>query len=311
MVERQQGSAEIGRPVRVVSIGFAVGKTLDEVAVLVDQEAGQGDVDLIALPETWLGQGGHAPEPLDGPTISAMAGLARKHRVYIVCPIDRLDGSRRFNSAVLLERDGRVACVYDKVYPVWPEFEVTPPVEAGGEAPVYQADFGRIGMAICFDVNFPEVWRRLADQGAELVIWPSAYPAGTSLAVPALLHHYYIVTATQARDCIVYDITGQEIHYQKSEDVNISRLTLDLDRCIFHQDYNPPKMERLLAEHPEEIELEQAMPREGWYVLRARCPGASARELARQYGLEELAAYIDRSHQAVDALRGWPFRSKV
>ena len=311
MEEMPQASAQIGRPVHIVSIGFAVGKSIEQVAALVDREAAAGGIDLIALPETWLGQDGHVPEPLDGPAIMAMAALARKHRVYVVCPIDRLDGNRRFNAAVLLERDGSVACVYDKVYPVWPEFEVTPPVEVGVEAPVYQADFGRVGMAICFDVNFPEVWQRLADQGAELVIWPSAYPAGTSLAVPALLHHYYIVTATQERDCIVYDITGREIYYQKSEDVNVSRVTLDLDRCIFHQDYNPPKMERLLAEHPEDVELEEFLSREGWYVLRACRPGVSARELARQYGMEELAAYIDRSHRAVDCLRGWPFRTKV
>ena len=58
---------------------------------------------------------------------------------------------------------------------------LTPPVQVGREVPVYQADFGRVGMAICFDVNFPAVWQRLADAGAELVLWPSAYSAGSSL----------------------------------------------------------------------------------------------------------------------------------
>jgi predicted amidohydrolase len=300
---------EVGRPVRIVSIGFANGKSLGEISAVVERE--QEGTDLIALPETWLGQGGHEPEPLDGPTISMMAPLARRLRTYIVCPIDRLDGDLRLNSAVLLDRDGQVACVYDKVYPVWPEFDVEPPVTPGHEAPVYQADFGKIGMAICFDVNFPEVWKHMADQGAELVIWPSAYSAGSTLRAHALMHQFYIVTVTQRRDCIVCDITGQEIYHQRSDDINISRVTLDLDRCIFHYDFNIEKRERLLKEHGEDVEMEQDLDRESWFVLRAKRPGVSARELARAYGMEELRNYIERSRQDVDRRRSWAFRTMV
>jgi hypothetical protein len=71
--------------------------------------------------------------------------------------------------------------------------------------------------SICFDVNFPEVWKSLADRGAELVVWPSAYSAGTSLQAHALNNHYYIVTATADRDCQVYDITGERIVIAKRD----------------------------------------------------------------------------------------------
>ena len=53
------------------------------------------------------------------------------------------------------------------------------------------------------------------------------------------------------------------------------------------------------------------MEREAWFVLRAGRPGVSARALAREYGLEELRAYIDRSRREIDGMRGWPFRSKL
>jgi hypothetical protein len=49
------------------------------------------------------------------------------------------------------------------------------------------------------------------------------------------------------------------------------------------------------------------MPMEGWFVLKAKRPGVSARELARQYGLEELAHYINRSRCEIDKCRGWEF----
>jgi hypothetical protein len=181
----------------------------------------------------------------------------------------------------------------------------------GREAPVYQADFGRVGMAICFDANFPEVWKRLADQGAELVIWPSAYSAGTTLQAHALVNHFYIVTSTLCGDCIVYDITGKEILYDKNKDVNVSRITLDLDRGIYHQNFNIARRDKLLAEHGEDVMQEMWMDREQWFVLKARRPGVSARALARQYGLEELRDYVNRSRREIDKMRGWPFVDKT
>jgi predicted amidohydrolase len=77
------------------------------------------------------------------------------------------------------------------VFPYWSEFDVTPPVAVGTSVPVFDTDRGRVAISTCFDVNFPEVWQRLADQDVELVIWPSAYSAGTSLpahAQPSLSH---------------------------------------------------------------------------------------------------------------------------
>ncbi|NLG51208.1 MAG: carbon-nitrogen hydrolase family protein [Chloroflexi bacterium] len=298
----------IGRPARIVSISFPVGRSLDEVGSLVDAE-GQRGCDLIALPETFLGQAGHEPEPLDGPTVQLMSTLARRHHTYIVCPLDRRDGGLRLNSAVLLDRAGSVACVYDKVYPFWSEFDVQPPVSPGSQVPVCQTDFGRVGMAICFDVNFAAIWQQLADQGAELVIWASAYSAGTSLQAHALNHHYYIVSATQESDCFVYDITGEQILYARGDGLQITRVTLDLDRGIYHYDFHLDKRDRLLAERGQVVTQEKALEREKWIVLRATQPGVSARELARQYGLEELRDYIARSRQSIDALRGSPFRS--
>jgi predicted amidohydrolase len=302
------GVQPIGRPVRILSLSFK-NKPLDLIRDLIDTEAAKG-VDLVVLPEVWQGQRDNTMEKLDGPTITTLAKLARKHHTYIVSPIDRLDGNRRVNSAVLLDRSGNVVFVYDKVFPYWSEFDFKQKVDLGRSAPVYQADFGRIGLAICFDVNFPEVWKSLSDQGAEIVVWPSAYSGGASLQAHALNYHYYIVTSTWARDCVVYDITGEQIFYQQSKDINVAHVTLDLDRGVYHSNFNMDKRDRLLKEHGEEVEQQKWLERESWFVLKARRPGVSARALARQYGLEELRDYIDRSRRELDRMRGWSFAEK-
>jgi hypothetical protein len=240
-----------------------------------------------------------------------MAALAKKHQTYVVCPIDRRNGNLRLNTVVLLDRHGQVACTYDKVFPYWTEFDVHPPANVGEDAQVYPADFGLLGFATCYDVNFPEVWKRLSDKGAEVVIWPSAYSAGTSLQAHAINHHFYIVSVTQTSDCLVYDINGEKLSYSNSEKVNVATVTLDLDRGIYHENFNLDKRDKLLKEHPEDVELERWMKLEQWFVLRAKRPGVSARELAKQYGLEELRHYLDRSRRAIDERRGWQYQVKV
>lgn len=300
----------IGRPVRLVSIGYSKPIPLEEIAEHVDREGAKG-ADVIVLPELCRGQDGASEEPLHGPTVTAMAALAKKHKTYLAVPIDRRDGDRRLNSVVLLDRSGNVACIYDKVFPYWEEFDFHQPVSPGEEVHVYQADFGRVGFATCFDVNFPEVWRRLSDEGAEVVIWPSAYSAGVSLQAHAINHHYYIFTCSKTPDCIVYDITGERLLYEHAGGLNISRTTLDLDRGIYHQNFNLAKRDKLLKEHPQDIAQEKSMELEQWFVLKAKRPGVSARELARQYGLEELRHYIDRSREAIDKRRGWKFEDKI
>jgi len=307
----ESAGERVGRPVRVVSMGFHAGKpSLEWIANQVDQEGAMG-ADIIALPETCRGLNETSAESLDGPTVSSMSRLAKKHRSYIVCPIHRKDGNQSFNSVVLLDREGKVACIYDKLYPVWVEECVNRSVLPGRAVCVHQADFGRVGFAICFDVNWSSIWEQLSNQEAELVIWPSAYSAGRSLQAQAISYNYYVLSVTWVPDCLVFDIDGQQLvydHNNRGDGTNVTRITLDLDRCIFHQDLNyPEKVGKLLKERAEDVAQEKWMPMEGWLVLKAKRPGVSARELARSYGLEELRHYLNRSRCEIDKCRGWEF----
>ena len=303
LAESTQPSQKIGRPVRVVSFSFRPGKPLEEILNLMDREGEKG-ADLIVLPETWRGQNDRSCEAIDGPTNTALMKLAKKHHTYIVSPIDAMcEGKGRCNTAVVINRQGKISATYDKVYPYWSEYRHKVPVQPGKGTSVIETDFGKLGMAICFDVNFPEVWQDMANDGAELVVWPSAYSAGRHLQAYALLHHYYIVTATYHGDCQVYDITGERILDEQTEGINISRITLDLDRGIYHQNFNGEKRQKLLADHGDKILLGEDLDREQWYVLKANKPGVSALALARQYGMEELQDYIARSRREINRMR--------
>jgi predicted amidohydrolase len=300
-------SEKIGRPVRVVSLSF-YGNNISEILKIVDAEGAKG-TDIIVLPETWRGD--QLLEPIDGESITELSKLAKKYNTYIISPIERQEGTHHYNTAVLLDRKGKIVGMYDKVFPYWGEFDLKPPVEPGlTGAPVFDTDFGKIGIAICYDANFPEVWQELKNNGAEIVFWPSAYSAGTQLQAYALLHHYYIVTSTYTKDCQVYDITGQRILDEKSDNITISRITLNLDRPLFHENFNMDKLDELIKAHGDEVEMEMFMKREQWFILKAKKPGISARSLALKYGLEELSDYQTRSRKAINKMRGYSFTAK-
>lgn len=291
---------------RVVSFSFST-RSADEILPLVEREAASNP-DIIVLPETWQGD---TLDTLDGGTCAKIREIAKQYRTYIIHSTFRLGANgERLNSAILIGRDGAIVGIYDKLYPYWAEFDLTQPSTPGKTAPVFDTDFGKVGIAICFDANFPRLWETLAEGGAEIVFWPSAYSAGSQLQAHALNHHYTIVTSTLHGDCAVVDITGKETFYNYSGGaLQISRVDVNMNRIICHENYNDDKIRRLIAEHPGEAEQESHSYREQWYVLRGRTD-APIRELAASYGIEELRAYKKRSHDAIDAMRGEPFTHK-
>jgi len=117
-------------------------------------------------------------EPDDGRTVSLMAGLARRLGVVLVVPFfEKAAPGLYFNTAVVLETDGSVVGKYRKNHipqlgPCYWEKFFFAPGDLG--YPVFRTSAGRIGVAICYDRHFPEVWRALGLNGAEIVFNPSA-----------------------------------------------------------------------------------------------------------------------------------------
>lgn len=288
------------RTVKITSLSFQA-HPAEEILGIVWQEAEKG-CDLIVLPETWTGD---IPETIEEGTTAQLQKIAKAYGLYIINAVSLKTAERpRRNSAILIDRKGEIQGIYNKMYPFWSEFDQDPKIFIGEEAPVFQTDFGRIGMAICFDANFNGVWERLADQQADIVLWSSAYSGGTSLKAHALNYNYAIVSSTLAGDCVVYDIDGTELFYQKANqgEVLVSNVELSTNRAVFHENYNMEGREKLLKAHGDQVFLEKELLREQWFVLKGS-PQIQVKVLAKEYGLEELPAYKRRSRDAIDKMR--------
>lgn len=156
---------------------------LASALAMIDVAAADG-ADIVVLPELWDSGCGPAlaedvrgaAEPLDGPRGRALAEKAVAHGIWLCAgSVCEAVGDGVANTAVLYDRSGRIAATHRKVHLYTPGGEDRALV-AGGSMTVAETDeFGAIGLAICFDGDFPEAARALRDAGARIVLHPSAY----------------------------------------------------------------------------------------------------------------------------------------
>jgi predicted amidohydrolase len=200
---------------------------LEQLTVIVGRMQSQSEkqygrgLDLAVLPETAI-TGEAGPEgdvtawsyPLEGAVKETFAQEARKYRCYIVVPTYLLEdrGTKRCsNAAILFDRRGEVVGVYRKVHLVVDknsssmEHGSTP----GKEEPVFECDFGKLGIQICYDMDFDYGWSELARKGAELVVWPTQSPQTSQPAFRAKRNHYYIVSSTWRNNASIFEPTGK------------------------------------------------------------------------------------------------------
>jgi predicted amidohydrolase len=200
-------------------------KRLEQLEEIVDRMAEQSKkkygrgLDLAILPEVAVtgevsGDIVTSSVAFEGPVREAFARTAQKHRCYIVVPLYLLENGERkicSNVAILVGRKGEVVGTYRKLHLAVPagsdsmEGGMTP----GKEVPVFDCDFGKLGMQICFDMEFDSGWEQLARQGAEIVAWPTQSPQTAHPAFRAMQHRYYIVSSTWRNNASLFEPTGK------------------------------------------------------------------------------------------------------
>jgi predicted amidohydrolase len=136
------------------------------IACKLVEQAGTRRPDLVCLPELCVGL--KVISSLPGVETERIGEIARKHRMYVVAPMYIQKEEGLFNCSILIDRKGNVAGCYEKVH-LWPWEAPVFAVKAGNGFTVFKTDFGRLGLCICHDHQFPETARSLALAGAEII----------------------------------------------------------------------------------------------------------------------------------------------
>lgn len=145
----------------------------------------QSDVDLVVLPELWnLGAFAYdsfatGAEPLDGPTGRAMAEAARDAGVWLQAGslVERAPDGTLYNTATLYSPDGALARSYRKIHRFGFDTGEAVLMGAGQDVVTAPLPAATLGLATCYDIRFPELFRHLVDAGAQLLAIPAGWPA--------------------------------------------------------------------------------------------------------------------------------------
>jgi predicted amidohydrolase len=185
---------------------------------LIDEAAAQG-AELVVLPEVWTGLGystekkyREIAEPVPGPVTDQLAERARRHGMHIVGSlyVDRGAGVYE-NAAPLIGPDGEIVGTYCKTHLFDAPDRVDIPsgiresdkVRAGDDLPVFPTSLGPIGVSVCSDLRFPEVYRVLTLRGARLIVCASAFLS------PRLDHWEFFLRARAAENQVFVVASGQ------------------------------------------------------------------------------------------------------
>jgi predicted amidohydrolase len=212
----EKTSAPAARKVRLAAVNHrprgskTARENLDQFASVL-AEAARQKADIVCLPEaiTAAGTGKKLPdmaEPIPGPSTRFLGTLARKHRFYLVAGLIERHGKAVYNTSVLIGRDGKLVGKYRKV--CLPREEIDAGLTPGKEYPVFDTDFGRVGMMVCWDVHFPEVARELAAQGAEVILMPIWGGNETLARARAIENQLYLVASGYDFKTTIYDEAG-------------------------------------------------------------------------------------------------------
>lgn len=303
------------RKVRVATVAQARrgGPTIEanrkQIRGLIEQAAAEKP-DIICLPETFLQSNvaytdlADIAEPLPGPTTEMVARYAARWACYIICPLIAIHGDKYMNDAVLIDRQGQIAGVYSKIHPVvsGSEFKTLEKgITSASEAKVFDTDFGRIGIQICFDINWPGPWAELKREGAEIVFWPSGFDGGKLLNIHAWNNHYYVVSSVSTRHARIIDIMGEVLAETGRQDP-VTVYTIDLDVGLFSAAFNETQIRLIRTKYRQDVTI-RSLHVENFFTLESNRADLSLAELIEEFTLELADGYAARTERLQEAWR--------
>lgn len=292
----------------------ALGKLVDAMGAEAARKFDGAGLDLAVLPENAVTQGrqGRAARralPLEGKVLDAMGAVARRNKTYLVVPmayVEDADKGVYHNAAALLDRAGKLVGVYRKVHLVVIEDtgELERGLTPGRDFPVFDCDFGRVGIQICFDIGYDDGWETLARKGAEIVAWPSASPQTIQPATRARLQGYHIVSATPRNNASVFDPTGHVIAQTKEPNsVVVERIDLSYVLLDWQRKLNDGKI--FTDKYGRRVGYRYSRAEDGG-IFWSNDPDTPVMRMVRELGLELPAEKRERSRALQDKARGRP-----
>lgn len=223
------------------------------------------------------------------------ASVARANHCYIAFGMKREENGTRWNSSVIIDREGKVAGIYNKNFPT--VNEMGQGIKVSKETPVFQCDFGRVACVVCFDLNFDELRERYAVLKPDIILFSSMYHGGLEQSKWAyscrsfFVCSYGFLTAPSEIRNPLGEVVASSTNY-----FNYAVATVNLDRKLVHLDFNSRKLVELKKKYGDEVTITDP-GKVGAIMITSEKMGVSAGDMVKEFNMELLDEYFDRSRQ--------------
>jgi len=211
------------------------------------------------------------------------ADFAKEHHCYVVCPIYTKENGRYYNSAVFIDREGKLLGEYRKIHPTIGEIEngIMPgPLEP----PVFKTDFGLVGAQICFDIEWLDGWHNLRKAGAELVFWPSAFGGGSMVNTKAWQNKYCVVSSTRKGTTKICDVTGEEVDWT-GHFAYWACGSVNLEKAFLHTWPYCRKFKDIQSKYGRKVRI-RTFHEEEWTIIESRSAEVRIADVMKEFELK-------------------------
>jgi len=263
--------------------------------------------DIVCLPEVFLTSNvsqrystGDKVKIADD-ILGRFSEYAREKSCYIVCPVYTSEQGKIYNAAVIYDRQGHKAGEYRKIRLTEGEIEMglTPgPVIP----PVFEADFGKIGVQICFDLLWDDGWTKLREQGAEIVFWPSAFAGGMVVNSKAWQHRYVVASSTRKNTAKLCDITGEVVTQTGIWDPNYYCAPVNLEKVFLHSWPYVRNFDDIRKKYGRDVRI-TTFHEEEWSIIESLSPDIAISAIMKEFNLRSFEEHTRDAERVQDKAR--------
>ncbi len=211
------GNELVVSAIQITAVDGEVEATREKVSRLLDVAGARGS-DLVVLPEVWTGLAysesdlyRETAETIPGPSTDLLAAKAKEYGMHIVGSIYERANEAYYNAAPLIDPSGSIVGKYIKTHlfdapdrtDIRKGIRESDKVRAGNVLPVFETAIGKIGVSVCSDLRFPEVYRVLTLKGARIIVCASAFLS------PRFDHWEFFMRARAAENQVFVVASGQ------------------------------------------------------------------------------------------------------
>lgn len=221
------------------------------------------------------------------------SSVAKENKCYIAFGTGRQDHEGFWrNSCVVVDRKGKIAGIYDKNFPTIAEMEAG--IKASDKIAVIECDFGKIGIAICFDLNFKELLEKYSATDTDIIIYPSMSHGGVLQNIWALsCNSFFIGSIYKGYPSEIRNPLGDVIASTTGlTDYAVSKINLDFKRVPLA--YNYDNLAALKSKYGNTVKISDP-GKNGTVLVTSYNRSTSAEQMIKEFKVELFNDYLDRA----------------